>query len=350
MSLWKRPRKDGTIIWYWKFRWRRKSYQGYIGPVSRTTAKRVERQKKVEIAEGQYRPPTSDVEAPTLDVFSPRFLAWYETDRRPRSALRYEQRLRCHLRPYLGHLRLDRLTTATVDAYRVARRGERAKPSTINGELTTLSLLLRKAVEWGVVAATQKPAITWLAKDEKTIRVLSEQEEATLLLAAPPRLKPLIIFGLHTGLRKAELLTLTPENIDWDRREVIVVSTRAKNRRTRRIPLSETAWAVLQEVSAAEMARQQRLFGYRAINSTVAIAVTRAQLPGIGLHTLRHTFATRALERGVNIRTVQRWLGHQSLVQTERYLHPSSHYEREAIKLLDGPSVHANVHTTHRHG
>jgi hypothetical protein len=51
MSLWSRQRKDGTLVYYYKFRWRKRTYQGYIGPVSKTTAKRVELQKEAEEAQ-----------------------------------------------------------------------------------------------------------------------------------------------------------------------------------------------------------------------------------------------------------------------------------------------------------
>ncbi len=66
--------------------------------------------------------------------------------------------------------------------------------------------------------------------------MLSEAEEAQVLLAAPPRLQPLITVALQTGLRKMELVTLTWPQVDWERQEVVVISGRAKNRRMRRVP------------------------------------------------------------------------------------------------------------------
>jgi hypothetical protein len=61
----------------------------------------------------------------------------------------------------------------------------------------------------------------------------------------------------------------------------------------------------------------------------------RAGLTGVTPDTLRHTFATRAVERGVDLRTVQQWLGHRDLTTTQRYLHPSRAHEHRMIGLLD---------------
>jgi hypothetical protein len=55
MSLWKRMRKDGTVVWNWKIRFRQRTYQGYIGPVSEETARRVEAKQRRAIAEAYHR-------------------------------------------------------------------------------------------------------------------------------------------------------------------------------------------------------------------------------------------------------------------------------------------------------
>jgi len=181
------------------------------------------------------------------------------------------------------------------------------------------------------------PSIGWLPTEEKEIRLLSEAEEAQVLLAAPPRLQPLITVALQTGLRKMELVTLTWPQVDWERQEVVVISGRAKNRRMRRVPMTETVRDLLAQLAQGPTDRDNRVFGYRSLTASFERAVARSGLAGVSPHALRHTFATRALERGVDIRTVQRWLGPQSLRQTERYLHPSNANEREAMRVLDGP-------------
>ncbi len=86
-------------------------------------------------------------------------------------------------------------------------------------------------------------------------------------------------------------------------------------------PLTPTAWQVLDDRRAANGSADEMVFGYRSFASPFRAAVKRAGL------------------RGVNIRTVQRWLGHTSVTHTERYTHPSPAYERQTILVLDRPQV-----------
>lgn len=351
MAIWPRCRKDGTPVWYYRFFWRGQKYQGYIGPVSRRTAKQVELKTKILVAEGKYAAAQPPPPPPTFVAFAPRFLDWYAVDRRPQSWERYESRLRCHLLPYLGHLRLDACTTAVVDAYREARYRDGAKARTINGELTVLSQMLHTARDWEVLVTAKAPSIRLVRTEEAPQRILSEAEEARLLLAAPPRLRPLIVFGLHTGLRKQELTTLTWQHIDWERLQVEVTSGRAKNRKSRRIPLSQTARDILRDLIHPAIATipSAPIFGYREWTMSFHRTRIRAGLREVTPHTLRRTFATRALERGVDIKTVQRWLGHSSITQTEKYLHPSMAHEQQAIHVLDRQTVSAIDPPRHGH-
>jgi integrase len=58
----------------------------------------------------------------------------------------------------------------------------------------------------------------------------------------------------------------------------------------------------------------------------------------IGWHTLRHTFASHLVMRGVAIVTVQRLMGHANIRMTLKYAHLSPHVSREAVMLLDEPA------------
>jgi excisionase family DNA binding protein len=182
--------------------------------------------------------------------------------------------------------------------------------------LEIIKHLFRMAVKWGDLRQDPAADVAYLRLDERMIRVLTAEEETRLLDACQVlRLRAVVAFALLTGLRKGELLSLQWRDIGWQKLTVTVEGHHAKNRRYRTIPLTPTTLQVVRD-------RQ---------------AVRRAGLTGVTCHTLRHTFATRCLERGANIRRVQRWLGHASVKQTERYTHPEEAYDREAILVLEGP-------------
>lgn len=343
MSIEPYRRKDGLISYSIKFFFHGRCYRRSLGPVSLRDARLAERQARVKAANGTFDKPATRPPVPTLKAFAPIFLASYQTDARPRSVETYASRIDNHLEPWLGAQPLNAITAKHLDAYRRLRREEGAQPRTINAELAVLSGMFRLAVEHGLMPASDKPHLRWLKTEEKRIRVLSAAEEDKLLFAATPRLRPLIRFALQTGLRRNELTGLTWENINWSRNEVVVSGIVAKNRKRRAVPLNRAAITVLRALQGQPL-RHGRLFGYRSTQSGFYKAARTAGMPGVGCHTLRHSFATRALERGVAIHTVQRWLGHADIKQTSRYLHLTEGYSREAIERLgEEPNHHRGL-------
>jgi integrase len=67
-----------------------------------------------------------------------------------------------------------------------------------------------------------------------------------------------------------------------------------------------------------------------------ALACQKAGLTGVSWHTLRHTFATRLLDRGVDIMTVKELLGHSTVVVTMRYTHTNLDSKVAAVRKLAG--------------
>jgi integrase len=210
-------------------------------------------------------------------------------------------------------------------------------PQTVNNHLSVLRHACRQAVAWGYLAADPSAQVKLLRVDEPDTRVLTDAEEVRLLAACDATLAAVVRFALQTGLRYGELVSLTWDAIDWSRQPLTIVSVRAKSRRHRRIPLTPTALEVLRARRAVTPVGEASVFGISAdrLDWAVRMAVRRAGLWGVSTHTLRHTFATRLIEAGMSPRAVQRWLGHASLKQTERYTHPSEGYEREAILALE---------------
>ncbi len=78
-------------------------------------------------------------------------------------------------------------------------------------------------------------------------------------------------------------------------------------------------------------------------------ACERVHLEGVGLYTLRHTFASRLVMAGVDLRTVQELMSHKDIPMTMRYAHLSPHHKRTAIDTLEArffSKTPANFHNT----
>ncbi len=131
-----------------------------------------------------------------------------------------------------------------------------------------------------------------------------------------PRDADLVEFLAYTGLRiNSEAVWVTGEDIDWIRKEIIVRGdpvTATKNSETRRVPILPDMENLLMR-----MKEQLGSFGKEPIlqvghyNEALARACKEIGIPKLTHHDLRHLFATRCIESGVDIPTVSRWLGHK---------------------------------------
>jgi integrase len=153
---------------------------------------------------------------------------------------------------------------------------------------------------------------------------------------------PAFVFALHTGLRKSEQFTLTWSDIDFDRRVIIV--PHPKNDRSREVTMSDTCLGLLRKLheKRPDETRVFRSNRYKKqpitdIKKAFDSAVKEAQIDGFTWHCLRHTFITRLVQAGVDLRTVQYLSGHQSLAMTGRYAHFAPGLNEAAVKRLDQP-------------
>jgi integrase len=131
-----------------------------------------------------------------------------------------------------------------------------------------------------------------------------------------PRDGDLVEFLAYSGLRiQSEAVWVTGEDIDWTRREIIVRGdpvTATKNSETRRVPILPDMEDLLKRMQG-----QLGSFGKEPIlqvgrcNEALARACKEIGISKLTHHDLRHLFATRCIESGVDIPTVSRWLGHK---------------------------------------
>jgi site-specific recombinase XerD len=159
-----------------------------------------------------------------------------------------------------------------------------------------------------------------------------------------------------TGFRRQELVTLRPEEVDFQRRTVTVAACYSKNGESRTLPMGERLKAVLQEAFAVR-GDSPTVFVTDAgipwtrwgLTSAFQRTSRRAGLGTIGPHVLRHTFGSRLVMAGVDLRTVQELLGHKDIKMTLRYAHVSPDHTRKAMAALESQfsaKSPANFHNT----
>lgn len=160
--------------------------------------------------------------------------------------------------------------------------------------------------------------------------VLSIQEVENLIgTARNLKHKAILMLAYSSGLRRQELQMIKPSAIDSARMQVHVVQ--GKGKKDRYTILSEKALEVLRlyyksERPACFLFEAQGRKGQHLSDTTLNCIVKKLAVKAgikkqISFHTLRHCFATHLLEKGVNLRLIQQFMGHVSLKTTSGYLH-----------------------------
>jgi len=173
---------------------------------------------------GKPKPAKEDVQkVPTLKEFALRFLDGYAKANRlkPSGIASKETVLRVHLARAFGDKRLDEISTEDVQRLKAALT-ERA-PKTVNNVLTVLSVMLRTAVEWGVVARV--PCSIKLLKAPKNEASFHDFDEFERLVEAA-RSEALallvVLLGGEAGLRCGEIMALEWTDVDFGKRQLTV--------------------------------------------------------------------------------------------------------------------------------
>jgi integrase len=230
------------------------------------------------------------------------------------------------------------VTSLDIETYRAARLKAGVKKSTTNREIALLKKMFHLAIDWGYCADNPVLKVKLFSeKDNLKERVLSEAEETRFLANCTEHLIPIVVFALNTGMRKNEILALMWEQID--RKGKVVRVTKTKSGKDRFVPLNEVAVGVIE--AQCSKATGKFVFpstkggeSFKAVRKSFEGACRRAGISGLRFHDLRHTFATRLIQRGADIVTVQNLLGHHSVTITQRYTHSGLDRKRYAVDLL----------------
>ena len=221
-------------------------------------------------------------------------------------------------------------------------------------ELTTLQAMYSWALERGWVASNPLSRLKRPRQENRPMEYLDVEEAAALVLAAgseplrtrSPHLQPAVILGLHTGMRRREVLTLQWSQINIKRGYIELPNPKSGHREF--VLLNETATETLRRLprtidtgyvfpgcprSGKDGFGSQPLSEIRhSFRSAVKSAGIQKRCT---FHTLRHTFISHLVTGGVPLPTVMKLARHRSIQMTLRYAHLAPGHEQLAVERLD---------------
>lgn len=238
--------------------------------------------------------------------------------------------------------KIDEITPAAIDRYKVERTREKAKPPTIYKELVTLSRFFKWAKRHGHTDHVPEfervdPVSDYKAPD------LNAEEMRRLLAELPDRARHPKHYPVREyftvlwaqGMRAGELQSLTWADVDLDRERLTVRASRDKARKGRTIALARESVAVLSEMAARKPLSASRVFGGFDLRVSLQLAADRAKLPKVTPHHLRHARLSELASSSHDVAAVQFFAGHQSLSTTDRYVHSRTERTEELLRGLD---------------
>ena len=286
---------------------------------------------------------------------------------RPSSHQTYKGYIDNHIKPNIGNIPLEKLTTMDLQKFyrklltkgRVDRIESKEQPKGLSAKTVrninqVISSAMDLAVAQKIIPANPTNACELPKVEHQEMQTIpAEQLQAFLEEARATGVYEMYYIELATGLRRGELLGLKWQDIDWKngiikvRRQVArvdgqIVEAPLKTKNSyRAVSISPQAIEVLREQK--RKTNDAYVFpspnggpiSPDSVNNMLKRVLERAGIPKVRFHDLRHTFATIALQNGVDIKTVSGMLGHFSAGFTlDTYAHVTTSAQKEAAQTM----------------
>ena len=292
--------------------------------------------------------------------------------------------VRVHVKPILGDIPFSRLDSIALQEF-FNQKYSSGKATGVGGlsvkTLRNLRNMLHLSFEQakrnGLININLLESVRLPREQKKEMRVLSKEEQRRLVLACRAMPEPAsfgVIFTLFTGLRMGEVCGLRWDNVDMERRQFLVCETRnrlpnhdasietstsvrtvstTKTDHSRRIVyLCDELYQELCQYREIQFSLMEQYPGYnseryvfcqengapyepRTYQNLFKRCVSRAGIASANFHSLRHTFATRALEQGMDPVTLSKLLGHANAsITLDKYGHSFESQKRAGMELM----------------
>lgn len=241
-----------------------------------------------------------------------------------------------YVREKFGARRLSELRRQEVQEFHAGLLDRNLSPASADHVVKLLRQMMNKAVEWDVIAVSPIARIKLFNEDNRVEHYMDSEQLQGLLnvlqIDGNRSVCNVALFLLSTGARLNEALDATWDQVDTQSRVWRISAATSKSKRVRSVPLNDSAIELLGVLRNQDPDRKHsHLFisgrtGERLghVHKVWDRIRSKAGLPQLRLHDLRHQYASFLVNNGRSLYEVQKILGHSSHSVTERYAHLSS--------------------------
>lgn len=305
--------------------------------------------------------PTEHFTPKTLGKYCEEWLVTVKLKHKESTYCKYRCICESHIIPVLGKYPAAKISTALAEQF-ICSKSEQLSASTVNGILCVLKMVIAYAELDNCRIVCNFSALS-VKREQGTIPFLTanEQKQFSIFLCENMDCCKLGVYlSLCSGIRIGELCALQWKNILLEERVLKITATmqRIKSENTedakskivitppkskysiREIPLTESLTALLKQYRRNDgdylLTGNESYMEPRALQYRFKKYLKQCGLNDINFHALRHTFATRCIEAGFEIKTLSEILGHSSVnITLNRYVHSSMEWKRSNMEKLE---------------
>lgn len=282
----------------------------------------------------------------TLKEFIWKYLKYSEIHHTPKTTLTYQTTFNSLL-DYLENKIIGNIEEIELHEF-IQRRINTVSLHAGRKDLINIKASFNWAVKMNLLIKNPASNIKRVKKPEKQPLFFSEEEFLELLnIVDNPEIKAIVILAVNTGMRQMEILTLRWNQVNLTDNYLLLNNQNhtTKSKRVRSIPLNETCIELLKEIP--KIINSEFVFHYNGsqmkqdyLVKNFKRYVRKAKLnTKLNFHSLRHTFASWLVQRGVSIYHISKLLGHADIKTTEIYSHLRTDDLSQAVKVLDEKKV-----------
>ena len=327
-------KEPGTGVWWIRYKFQGVTRREKVG--RRGDAVALYAMRRADLHRGVKLPANMKHKELKFEVIGKQAVEWYIEHGR-KDVRSFRIRMNIILKDF-GSRVADEIKPSEIDGWLKAHDWA---PATKNRYKNVFGKTFKIALADGKVSSNPARLVEQRPEKNGRMRYLSADEEKRLREAIQNRCPdhlPELDIALHTGMRKGEQYSLDWPQVSFKRKRIQLEET--KNGSSREVPLNKSCMAALQTIyedRPHDGRVCQSKFG-KDLNdsrSWFERCIADAKVPNFTWHCLRHTFISRLVMAGVDLRTVQELAGHKTISMTVRYAHLAPEHNQAAIERLD---------------